>query len=333
MPPTTSKMVYKRSVIVTGGTINMGYHAALTIARKHPDYLVVVSSRSDPNHAAATINATLKQNNVIYLPLDLSSPQNIRAYASTWASSKSYPPIQALLLNAALQFPGALTLTDEDDGAIEKTFAITHVGHAILFHLLCPFLAPNARVVVTSSGTHDPALKTGLPPPIYTSAAALAHPPPALAAGDGRRHYTNAKLANVLWTYALQRRLAGVAPERGIAVNAMDPGLMPGTGLAREYNAFFRWVWTVVLPRVRPLVRLMFGTDNIHTPEESGAALARLATADEVAGVKGRYFEGRKEIESSVASYEAEKQDDLWDWTVAFAARDREEEMRFRKFA
>lgn len=194
-------MAYKRTVLITGGTINMGYHAAQSIARQCPDYLVVLSSRSDANNAATTINKTLSQSNVLYLPLDLASRASIRAYAKSWASA-SYPPIQALLLNAALQFPDALTLTDE---GLEKTFAITHAGHALLFHLLCPHLGPNARVVITASGVHDPALKTGMPKPIYTTAKDLAHPPPAIAKGDGRQHYVNAKLANVLWTYALQR--------------------------------------------------------------------------------------------------------------------------------
>ncbi|KAL1601684.1 hypothetical protein SLS60_006599 [Paraconiothyrium brasiliense] len=323
------KMNYKRSVIITGGTINMGYHAALTIARIHPDYLIVLSSRSDPKHAADTINKTLGQRNVIYLPLDLASSSNIRAYAKEW-SQKEFPPVQALLLNAALQFPGALTLTDE---GIEKTFAITHVGHALLFHLLCPFLGPKARVIITASGVHDPALKTGMPKPIYTSAEELAHPPSEIAKGDGRTHYVNAKLANILWTYALQKRLDESGDERGIRVNAMDPGLMPGSGLAREYSPFLRWLWNNVLPRITPVLRLAFGTDNIHSVEESGQALARLGVAEDVEDVKGKYHEGKKERKSSVESYDVKKQDDLWDWTVKWAARDGKELERFKNFA
>lgn len=322
-------MNYKRTVLITGGTINMGYHAALSIARKHPDYLIVISSRSDPNDAASTINKTLSQKNVIFLPLDLSSSSNVRSYATNWAS-KSYPPIQALLLNAALQFPGDLTLTDE---GIEKTFAITHVGHALLFHLLCPFLAPKARVVITASGVHDPALKTGMPKPIYTSAEYLAHPPAEIAKGDGRRHYVHAKLANILWTYALQKRLEESGNEKEISVLAMDPGLMPGSGLAREYPPFARWLWNNLLPRIIPVLRLAFGTDNVHTTKESGESLARLGIAEDVEGVSGKYYEGKKQRDSSVETYEVKKQDDLWEWTVNYTAKDPEELARFKKFA
>jgi NAD(P)-dependent dehydrogenase (short-subunit alcohol dehydrogenase family) len=319
-------MEYKRSVIITGGTINMGYHAALTIARQCPDYLVVLSSRTDSKHAAAAINKSLNQNNTVFIPLDLSKPNSVRTYAKEW-KSRGYPKIQSLLLNAALQFPGALEVTDE---GVEKTFAITHVGHALLFHLLYPNLAPKARVIITSSGVHDPALKTGMPKPIYTSAEALAHPPAEIANGDGRRHYVNAKLANVLWTYALQKRI----DEQGhdTVVNAMDPGLMPGSGLAREYSPVLRWLWNHLFPKILPVLRLAFGTDNVHTPTQSGIALARLAIGDDVANVRGQYFEGTKEIKSSVESYQVEKQDDLWEWTVNYVARDQEELTQFRRF-
>lgn len=186
-------MAHKRAVLITGGTINLGYHAALHIAREHPDYLIVLSSRSDRQHAAEAINKTLNQNNVVFMALDLADTNNIRAYAKEWAS-KNWPPIQALLLNAGLQFPAELHKTAE---GLEATFAINHVGHALLFHLLCPFLAPSARVVVTSSGTHDPAQKTGLPDAVYNTAEELAHPQASTINDPGRKRYSSSKLANI----------------------------------------------------------------------------------------------------------------------------------------
>lgn len=55
---------FNRSVLVTGGTSGLGYHCALTIARKHPEYQIIIASRSDPSASASTINNVLKQNNV-----------------------------------------------------------------------------------------------------------------------------------------------------------------------------------------------------------------------------------------------------------------------------
>ncbi|KAI6080441.1 NAD(P)-binding protein [Hypoxylon rubiginosum] len=320
-------MSYKGSVIITGGTINLGYYAALEIARAHPEYLVVISSRSDKEHAADTINKTLGQANTIYIPLDLASLQNVRQYAEDWAA-KDRPPIHALLLNAGLQFPGPVSKTVD---GLESTFAINHVGHALLFHLLRPHLAANARVVVTSSGTHDPAqTKNTFPHPDYISAEELAHPTTS-AANPGRQRYAESKLANVLWTYALHRRLTQrAAAESGIAVTAFDPGLMPGTGLAREANPVARWVWLHILPRLIPLMRLLL-SPNVHTAHESGTNLARLAVGPEGEGQGGKYFEGPKPIKTSPASYEEAKQEDLWRWTVDYLARNDEEKERFEQ--
>lgn len=315
------------SAIITGGTLNLGYYAALDIARQHPDWLVVVASRSDKEHAAESINKTLKQTNTIFLPLDLSDTKNVRAFATEW-TSKNRPPIQALLLNAALQFPNEVVLTPS---GIESTFAISHVGHALLFHLLAPHLAPNARIVVTSSGTHDPAIKSGFPDANYVSAEQLAHPPPDVAKKPGTQHYTNSKLANIMWTYALHQRLHERVKERGLTVNAFDPGLMLGSGLAREYGPVFRFAWHKVMPKITPVLKVLF-TPNIHKPSESGALLARCAISDELAGVSGKYFEGAKEIKSSPQSYDEKKWDDLWEWTVKYTAQDETEAARFEAF-
>ena len=317
-------MEYTGSAIVTGGTMGLGYHAATEIARKHPDWLVVLCSRTDKEHAADSVNKTLRQNNVIFLPLDLSDTKNVRAFVDEW-TSKNYPPLRALLLNAGLQFPKETVFNGE---GIEATFAVNHVGHTLLFHLLCPLLARNARVLVTASGVHDPAQKSGLPDATYTSAEDLAHPPPAMTNRPGTGHYANSKLANIMWTYALDKRLRERVPDRGITVNAFVPGLMLGTGLAREHSPAVRFVFNHVMPCFVPVLKVAY-THNIHPPAESGASLARLAVGDDVAGVSGKYYEGRKEIQSSVPSYTERFHDDLWKWTIKHLAQDEAQAARF----
>lgn len=321
-------MPHSRSVIITGGTAGLGFFAAHDIAKAHADYLVVLASRNDGDGAADKINADLGQRNTVYVPLDLSDNASVRTFAENWASNK-YPPIQALLLNAGLQFPGTLQKTSE---GLEKTFAISHVGHALLFHFLCLHFAPNIRVVVTSSGTHDPAQNTGLPDAVYHSAEELAHPPASAVSIPGRQRYSTTKLANVLWTYALNSRLVRRVPERAITVNAFDPGLMPGTGLARVAVWYERILWFYVLPHIMPLLRVVI--PNVHTAEESGQALARLAVGKDVEGVSGRYFEGLREIKSSKDSYDESKQEDLWAWTVDYLSSGSDsEKARFESFA
>ncbi|KAL4945832.1 hypothetical protein BDV06DRAFT_229726 [Aspergillus oleicola] len=329
---------YSSSILITGGTTGLGYHCALALAQKYPNSSIFIASRSDAISSATSINSTLNQSNTTYLPLDLSSQTKVRAFVSKWSDANN-PPISHLLLNAGLQVPGEISYTED---GIEKTFGTNHVGHALLFHLLAPYLADEARVVVTASGTHDPAQKSGVPDAVYTTAEELARPTGKNLARAGRQRYSTSKLVNVLWMYAVERRFAALRGEAGTDTNkseaeegkknwtiaAFDPGLVPGTGLARDAGPFLKFLWDSVLPRILPLLRLLFN-DNVHTAEESGGSLAWLASDDAVRGKSGVYFEGRREIKSSKDSYDTSKQEDLWGWTVKNVGRDKEEREGF----
>lgn len=310
---------------MTGGTVGLGYYCALEIARKHPEYQVILASRSDRDPSAEAINKLLRQNSVSFRRLDLGSLANVRAFANEWANS-SLPPIQSMVFNAALQFPGEVEYTED---GYEKTFAVCHMGHALLFSLLRPHFVETIRIVNVASGVHDPAVRSGLPPPLYNTAEELAHPPAASAKRAGRARYSDAKLANVLYTYALDKRFATLnkSGSKHWTTTAFDPGLMPGTGLARDAGAVARFLWLNVLPRILPILRLVI--PNTHTPQDSGASSARLAIGKDLEGVSGVYFERRKKIKSSEESYHEKKQEDLWDWTVKTLAGDAQERDRF----
>ena len=314
---------FSQSVLVTGGTTGVGFHAAKQIAKERPDHCIIIASRRDATHSAKAINQKLGQNNVQFIPLDLGDLKNVRSFVKTW-EEKQFPPISILLLNAGLQFPAKIHYTTD---GFEATFGINHVGHALLFSLLQPFLADEARIVLTASGTHDPAQKSGMPDAEYITAEELAHPSGKWLTVDGRQRYSTSKLCNVLWTYALDRRLQKLRSKKW-TVAAFDPGLMPGTGLAREYNAFSRFLWKRVLPSLIPLLRLIV-SPNIHKPEESGASLAWVAVDETEKTVSGVYYEGKKKIGSSVDSYNEAKQEDLWAWTLKTLAADDQEKRRF----
>lgn len=317
---------FERTVLITGGTSGLGYECALNIARKHPTYQIILASRSDANSSANTINKILNQQNVQFLSLDLSNLAKVRSFAVTW-ETRRFPPIQSMVLNAALQFPGGVEYTDD---GFEKTFAISHIGHALLLSLLRPHLADTARIVIVSSGTHDPAKKTGMPDAIYTSAEELAHPTPESSKANGRQRYTSTKLANVLYAYALDRRFKTINKkyEKKWTVTAFDPGLMPGTGLAREASTIEKFLWSHVLPNIIPLLRLLV-SHNIHTVQESGRALARLTIEADIEGSSAAYYEGKKEIKSSKVSYDQTRQEDLWGWTIDTVASGHKERTLF----
>lgn len=149
--------------------------------------------------------------------------RSVRSFVET-VRTTPLPPIRALVCNAGLQVVSGIAFTDD---GVEMTFGVNHLGHFALVTGILDWLARPARIVVVSSGTHDPSKHTGMPDPRYTCAADLAHPPTDQnTPAEGRRRYTTSKLCNVLFTYELDRRLDH--GEQGVMVNAFDPGLMPG---------------------------------------------------------------------------------------------------------
>ncbi len=306
-------------MIVTGGNSGLGFACAAALLASSPLWHVVIACR-DPLRAREAVEKLRKVAGadaaIEAMDLDLASLASIRAFASELANklkAADLPPLHGLVCNAAVQ--GSKTFTVD---GFESTFGVSHLGHYLLVNLLLPLLAKPARIAVVASGVHDPAelakvpASSGVPVPAWNSPMALAKGelgPEAAnddAGADRGRRYSTTKLANIYFTYGLAPRL----PD-GITVNAFDPGLMPGTGLARDYPAIARFAWYVVMPRLIPLLRLIL-VKNIHTPEESGMALARLIVDPALASTSGKYFEGLRQIPSSVESHLEGRAEELW---------------------
>ena len=290
-----------KSFIVTGGNSGLGFECALVLAQDCST-LVVIACRDLVAGEQAAQRIRDGGGNVEVLPLDLAQQLSIRAFAEVFRAGR-FPPLDGLICNAGGQNVGAPTKTAE---GYETTFAVNHLGHYLLSRLLLPLLAEGGRITFVSSGTHDPLAKTGMPEPQYTSADALAHDfEPGMRAGQ--RRYTTSKLCNIYTTHELARRLA-VSPDprlQSLRVNALDPGLMPGTGLARTYSAPLRFVSKYVLPLLSLVVR------NVHKPATSGRRLAALASGSE-GQTTGKYFSDGREVRSSVASYATGNALELW---------------------
>jgi NAD(P)-dependent dehydrogenase (short-subunit alcohol dehydrogenase family) len=202
----------------------------------------------------------------------------------------------------------------------EETFAVNVLGHFLLTRLLLPALAARARVVFISSGTHDPALRTGMPAPRYVSAHELASgrgfggsPGRSL----GRLRYTTSKLCDVYLAYEFAKRFP-MDDMHGptLVTSAMDPGLMAGSGLARDYGALSRFAWKHVLPRLSRFVK------GAMTTESSGLNVARLATEVAFSKESGLYYIGTTAAPSSVLSYDQFNAVDLWTTCATLAGVD-----------
>jgi NAD(P)-dependent dehydrogenase (short-subunit alcohol dehydrogenase family) len=209
------------------------------------------------------------------IPLDLTQLASVRAFATSVRARLDDSPVDALVLNAGLVRPDDTGRTVD---GFETTFAVNHLAHYLLLRLLQPALADEAIVVLTTSGTHDPANRAGLAPPRHANAELLAHPDrdpdrdtrPRKA---GQHAYTASKLCAVLTARSLSEHPDVQA--RGITVVAYDPGQVFGTGLAKDLSFPLPIVWSLLGTPVLgwPLRRL---NRNLNSRAAAGNALADL---------------------------------------------------------
>jgi light-dependent protochlorophyllide reductase len=304
-------MAAKQTVIITGGNAGLGYECAREIAATRPDWHIVIASRSPERSepVVAALKRATNTTNIEFMRLDLASLASVRQFVHTFKSG-SRPPLRSLICNAGLQMTSTLSTND----GFEMTFGVNQLGHFLLVNLLLDELRQPANVIFLGSGTHDPAQRTGMPAPLLETTERMAHP---VATGEnegtvGRRRYSTSKLSNIMTAYELERRLAD-AGRTGISVNVFDPGLMPGTGLARSYGPVAQFIWRTVFPALRLVSK------HVSSAKTSGKMLARLATDPEWQNVSGKYFthQNLKQIPSSDESYDTAKARELWEGSAA----------------
>jgi len=247
-------------IVMTGGNRGIGAQALRHLVAL-PDARILLGIRSAPPAG------------VTGLPLDLASLASVNRFADGVIAALGGAGIDALLLNAGGQRP---TVAERSADGHELTFAANHLGHFLLLQRLWPHLANGARVVITSSGTHDPDERTGVPPPRHANAMWLADPAsdPGLDSNPitaGMRAYSASKLCNLMTARIAAQR--GAADPRGISVVAYDPGLTPSTGLVRQQMWLVRTLVWPLLPLLVPFSRMM------NPLSASGRGLAELATS------------------------------------------------------
>lgn len=308
----------KQNVLVTGGNSGIGFECARELARQ--GYHVTIASRNKEASESALqrIRKEGGSESASSMHLDLGSLDSVRSFAQQIRERNL--TFFALVCNAGIQLNATRRRSPE---GYELTFAVNHLGHFLLVNLLLDRLqreAP-ARIVVVASGVHDPKLKTGMPKARYESIEDIAttggSPEDAY---NGQLAYVNSKLCNLWFVYELDRRLKAAGLSNGgrtISVNGYDPGLVPGSGLARDYPAALRFIWNGILPGVARLATLF--TPTINPAPKSGKALARLVFDPNLEGVTGKYFPSHSrwaEAASSDASYDEDLARELWEFSV-----------------
>jgi len=267
-----------RACVITGATSGIGRAAALELAALGARVVIVAR---DPARGAAArdeIEAATGRRDVELEIADLRSQAQIRALAGRLLAT--LPEIHVLINNAGLAL-GERRLTED---GIEETFAVNHLAPFLLTNLLLDRLRGSApaRVVTVASAAHRAA---AIPFDDLNGERGF----------SGWRAYGWTKLANILFSTELARRLDG----SGVTANCLHPGVV-ATGFAREGPFLVREFQ-------RYLGRLL-----LLDPKRGADTLVWLASSPEVAGSSGGYYVKRRPVQPSRAARDAAAARRLW---------------------
>lgn len=271
------------TVVITGPTRGLGLACVRALAHRPdpPDLLLL--GRPGPALDRVADMAATRVRRAPAVPADLASLADVRAAAeavTSLVSAGDGAPLGAVVANAGVQTTDPTQTTAD---GYDLTFGVNHLALFLLVQELWPLLGPGSRVVLVGSGTHrgGPFQRAvQVPDPQWQDPDVLARPATGIDPRAARRSYSTSKLATMYYAHELQRRLG---PDRGVAV--FDPGLMPGTGLARDAHPLVRGTWSSALKALRVL-------PGVTTPERSGAVLADLAVDPRWAHLRdGAYVE------------------------------------------
>ena len=283
-------MMRGRVVMVTGANGGMGKVIARELARQKATVVMVSRDPGRGEEARHEIAQATGNPSVDLLIADLSSQQAVRDLARRFR--ERYSRLHVLVNNAGAH---VMQRRLSDDG-IEMNLAVNHLSAFLLTNLLLDTLQASvpARIVNVASQAMADARPVTL----------VGRPQPATIDFDDLQSerefvpfevYGRAKLAMLLCTYALARRLAGT----GVTVNALHPGIM-ATNIVDDIAPSLARPFLGLLKRLLP------------TPEQGAQTPLYLATSPAVEGVSGRYFVRKKEAPSVPISYDEALQERMW---------------------
>ena len=242
--------------LVTGGTNGIGKATAQALAQMGATVVIVGRDAQKAAQVTKEIRAASGNQNVDWLLADLSSQQDIRRLAAEFKTK--YSQLHVLLNNAG----GTFTTRQLSVDGIEMTFALNHLAYFLLTNLLLDTLKASApaRIINVSSGAHSGGKID------FDNL-------------QGERSYSsfgpygNSKLANILFTIELARRLEGT----GVTGNALHPGFT-STGFGKNNPGFLMKIMGAVVPLIA------------RSPEKGAATSIYLASSPEVRSITGKYF-------------------------------------------
>lgn len=253
--------------IVTGANSGIGLETARGLAQLGATVVLACRSEQKGQTALADITETTGNPNVHLMLVHLDQTDSIKAFAA--AFKKDFDRLDVLVNNAGVLIAKRTTTVD----GFEATFAINHLAYFLLTHLLLDVLqaTPNARIVNVSSDAHR-------------SAKIDFNDLQAENGYAGYKIYARSKLANILFSSELSRRLPGQTP----TVNSLHPGVV-----ATNFSSGETSIFTFFLKLFRPF--FLSSTKGARTS-------LYVATSPELAGVTGKFFDRSAEKKPSAAA-------------------------------
>jgi NAD(P)-dependent dehydrogenase (short-subunit alcohol dehydrogenase family) len=266
--------------MITGANSGIGKATALGLARMGATVIMVCRDRANGEEAQNEIKTTSGNTAVDLMLADLSSQQSIRELVEN--VQQRYPQLHVLINNAGV----AMLSRKETVDGLEMTFAINYLAPFLLTNLLLDRLKNSApaRIVNVSSESHQSGYIKMID----------------LQAEDDYKTmnaYAQSKLALVMFTYELARRLQGT----DVTANCLHPGFV-ATNIGRSGTTN---------PVARAIIKLIFARGL--SPEEGAKTSIYLASSPEVEGVTGKYFAKSIPIRSAQISYDEHLQHKLWE--------------------
>lgn len=265
-----------KTFVITGANTGIGAATARELARRGGRVVLACRSKGKTDPVLATITRESGAEAARFVSLDLGDLSSVRSAARELLSTE--PRIDVLLNNAGVAGQRGFT----KDG-FELSFGTNHLGHYLLTRLLLERLEQSAksRIVNVSSKAHYRARGIDF--------AAVRRPTKSIT---GLPEYAVSKLANVLFTRELARRLEG----KGVTTYAVHPGVIAS-------DAWRRMPWPI-----RPAIKLA-----MKSVEEGAQTSIHCATSAVVAEVSGRYWDDCTERRPSRVARDDALARELWE--------------------
>jgi NAD(P)-dependent dehydrogenase (short-subunit alcohol dehydrogenase family) len=272
------KAMQGKTVLITGANQGIGKATAFALALRGARVVMVARNAEKGRAAVADIEASTGSKNVELMVADLSSLSQVRKLASDFKAKNDR--LDVLVNNAGVVVPDRRVTVD----GFEETFAINHLAHFLLTRELLDILYASApaRVVNVSSAAHRHARMQ------WGDLQFTQH------RYNQWRAYGQSKLANILFTYELARRI----DSRKVSANALHPGVI-ASGFGQTYGGAMAFLIRLAHP-------------FFASTEEGARTSVHLASAAQVDGVTGKYFSGCAPAKSNAASYCTLSQKKLW---------------------